>query len=143
MREIRLMQPADLTEVLKIENSCFSLPWPAEAFDEHPHSRAFVLTDEGTLRSYIIYHLIPPEGIIINFATAPDFRRKGFGMELLEKTLTQIQKQGVRTFYLDVRISNISAQKIYRHFGFSKLGIRKNYYSQPPEDALVMVKYIK
>lgn len=138
--EIRPLQSADLPEVLRIENLCFSAPWPEEAFKAAEHLDAWVICDQNILQGYILYHTVLDESVIINFAIDPAYQRQGLGTELLSHTLDLMLGRQVRNFFLDVRASNIAAQNLYAKFGFSPLGSRKNYYSQPEEDSVVMVK---
>jgi ribosomal-protein-alanine N-acetyltransferase len=93
------------------------------------------------LRGYIIYHVVPDEAVIVNFAIAPEFWQQGLGAQLLEHTLNIMQESGISAVYLDVRRSNLAALVLYAKYGFRTLGERKNYYSEPVEDALVMVRH--
>ncbi len=136
---IRPMAAADLPSILRIENRVFSPPWPQEAFREFNHSRSWVLCAEETLLGYIMYHVVPDEAIIVNFAIDPDFWRQGLGRLLLGQTLDWVKESGITKVYLDVRGSNLAARTLYQNFGFQPLGLRKNYYSDPREDALVMM----
>ncbi len=78
--------------------------------------------------------------VIINFAIDPAYQGQGWGELLLRETLAIMHDIGVVYFYLDVRASNIQANSLYQKYGFSEIGIRKQYYSQPDEDAIVMRK---
>ncbi|MBW6514354.1 MAG: ribosomal protein S18-alanine N-acetyltransferase [Candidatus Syntrophosphaera sp.] len=141
MSDIRKMTNADLPDVLRIENLCFSTPWPEEAFELTPFTDAWVTCIESLLRGYIMYHTVLDESVIINFAIDPACQRQGLGTQLLGHTLEEMAGRSVRNFYLDVRVSNIAAQNLYHKFGFLPLGFRKNYYSAPEEDSVVMVKH--
>ncbi|MDD4223672.1 MAG: ribosomal protein S18-alanine N-acetyltransferase [Candidatus Cloacimonetes bacterium] len=138
--QIRPRQDSDLPQILKIENQVFRPPWPEEAFQENDFTRFWVLCSGDKLLGYIIYHVVPDEVVIVNFAIDPDFWRRGLGNHLLGHTLRLIRAEGVNTFYLDVRRSNQAALDLYGKYGFRRLGVRKNYYSEPPEDAIVMVR---
>ncbi len=140
MPVIRPMQEYDLEAVQRIEQLSFSQPWPPEAFSPEKHLRAWVICEDDSLLGYIMYHSVLDESVIINFAIDPLHRRKGLGSRLLEETLGIMTHSGTRTFFLDVRRSNAEAQSLYGKYGFHPLGYRKNYYSLPDEDALVMVK---
>jgi len=76
--------------------------------------------------------------VIVNFAVKPDFQGKGLGEYLLTETMRMMNNNGVQRFYLDVRISNYKARRLYEKVGFQEIGIRKQYYNNPDEDALVM-----
>jgi len=86
--------------------------------------------------------MVLDEGVILNFAIDPKFQHQGLGTRLLNETLNLLVDNGIRMFFLDVRVSNLIAQNLYRKFDFHPIGKRKNYYSEPIEDAIVMVKYI-
>ncbi|GAG95390.1 unnamed protein product [marine sediment metagenome] len=78
---------------------------------------------------------------ISNFAIHPDFRRLGVGEKVLTRITDQIKKYEAKSVILEVRPSNFAARRLYRKYGFKSLGMRKAYYRDPEEDALVMVKY--
>lgn len=141
--EIRPMRLEDLPAVMNIERQVFSLPWPPEAFNASILKDSWVICQGEELLGYIMYHNVLDESMIINFAIAPGHQRRGHGKHLLERTLDIMQQQDLKTFYLDVRASNVTAQRLYRLHGFEVLGRRKNYYSQPDEDAIVMVRHAK
>ncbi len=143
MREtpsIRPMLASDLPQILRIENLVFHPPWPEEAFSETFCTQSWVICEAEILRGYIMYHVIPDEAVILNFAIDPDVWRQGLGTRLFEHTFVLVQEQGVNTVYLDVRCSNMAARKLYEKHGFEVLGLRKDYYSEPLEDATVMVR---
>ena len=142
MQVIRAMQASDLDEVIRIETQVFHPPWPREAFLEAPCSYSWVICEDEVLQGYIIYHMVLDEGVILNFAIDPKFQHHGLGTRLLNETLNLLVANGIRMFFLDVRASNLIAQNLYRKFDFHPIGKRKNYYSEPIEDAIVMVKYI-
>jgi len=138
---IRTLRETDLPAILGIENLAFSPPWPEEAFRHTEFTQSWVISTDGDLRGYIIYHVVPDEAVIVNFAIAPDFWCHGLGSLLLQHSLDIMQESGINAVYLDVRRSNLAALKLYNKYGFKPLGVRKNYYSKPREDALVMVRY--
>ncbi|MDD2423290.1 MAG: ribosomal protein S18-alanine N-acetyltransferase [Candidatus Cloacimonetes bacterium] len=133
----RLTQ-ADLPAVFEIENRSFQDPWPCEAFSEEVLQYAMVLDVDDVLSGYILYHVILDEAVILNFAIDPDKRRQGHGEYLLGQSLSELSESGCTRFFLDVRRSNAQAIKLYEKHGFMTLGIRKGYYHDPPEDAIVM-----
>ncbi len=138
---IRCLSESDLPQILRIENLVFRPPWPEEAFQEVSCTQSWVICDADVLRGYIMYHVVPDEAVIINFAIDPDHWRHGLGTILLDHTLKLILDQNVNTIYLDVRRSNLAALRLYQKFGFNPLGVRRNYYSEPVEDAIVMVRH--
>ncbi len=138
---IRPLRETDLPAILRIENQVFTPPWPEEAFRETGCTQSWVICAAEDLLGYIMYHVVPDEAVIINFAIDPDHWRQGLGTRLLEHTLNIMQESGIREVYLDVRRSNLAALKLYGNYGFLPLGVRKNYYSEPLEDALVLVRH--
>lgn len=138
--KIRPMRESDLSEVLRIERQVFPDPWPLEAFNILPEERSWVLTIDGVLRGFVMFHQILDEAIILNFAIDSDFWRQGLGSLLLEHSLKILIEEGARKVFLDVRESNLPAQKMYEKHGFKALGIRRDYYKNPSENAIVMLR---
>jgi len=101
------------------------------------------LLREDEVIGYIIYSGGADEMVIVNFAVRPDFQGKGLGEYLLTETMRMLYDRGIRNFYLDVRMSNFKAHSLYKKVGFEEIGIRKNYYSKPEEDAIVMGMIMK
>lgn len=139
--QIRPMRESDFSEVLRIEREVFADPWPLEAFNILPQERSWVLCLDGILRGYIMFHLILDEAIILNFAIDADFWRQGWGELLLQHSLKTLLAEGASKIFLEVRESNLAAQKLYEKHGFINLGVRRDYYKNPSEDAIVMVRY--
>ncbi len=94
--------------------------------------------DSGRLAGYVGYRQVLDEGSIMNVAVHPDYRRMGIASKLLHKLFSVIT--GVSAVYLEVRESNLAAQSLYEHFGFTPCGKRRNYYENPTESAIIMVK---
>jgi len=140
------MNRGDLRLVMDIEKKSFSHPWHLSSFEgeiqNYDISFPYVVIhpESGKLIGYIIFWQIGDEVQISNFALHPDFRRKGIGSSVLRRILNIIQRRGARMVILEVRESNNSARFLYKKFGFKEAGIRKDYYSLPNEDAVVMVK---
>lgn len=126
------MKDADLAEVVAIEKASFAAPKSESVFKEDEH-KYLVAKDNGKILGYIGIEKISGEMHIINMAVQPDFRGKGIGKKLLEKALSPKD-----VVFLEVRVSNLPAQKIYEHFGFKNVGIRKNYYQDNGENAYIM-----
>ena len=144
---IEPMRREDLPEVLAIELVSFALPWTEEMF-EHELAREDIsrtlvarLVDAGTpppICGYICVWLVAEEMHVNNIAVSPRWRRRGIGGALLEAALEQGRLRGARRAFLEVRASNQAAQELYRQFGFEPAAVRKRYYTQPIEDAVVM-----
>lgn len=143
---IEPMSLADIDAVLGIEALSFSNPWPREAFeyevDQNAVSHPLVARHcpEGRLVGYCIYWLVSDQVHIQNLAVDPHHRRRGLGRFLLRYALTQAARLGALSAMLEVRESNRLAQELYRSMGFQPVGMRKNYYSFPREDAILLSK---
>ncbi len=146
---MRRMKEDDLDSVLEIEHLSFPHPWRLSTFigelDNYPISIPFVILHRPNerLMGYIILWFIHEEVQISNFALHPDFRRLGIGEAVLHEILDKVVKEGAREIFLEVRPSNHIARSLYEKLGFQILGIRKNYYLSPVEDALIMGKNLK
>lgn len=140
--DIRFMTVDDLNEVMEIENQSFSIPWSRDAFLnelEHNHLSTYLVAEDGeNLAGYCGVWLVVDEAHITNVAVLPDYRGRGLGEGLMRKIMDIAIEFGARVMTLEVRISNMPAQHLYRKLGFKDGGIRKRYYSDNQEDALVM-----
>lgn len=140
MREIRLLCARDLSEVAEIEKLCFSEPWSEKSLELLLRDGNFgvVATEDGRVAAYVGVISVAPEGEITNVATHPDFRRRGIAAELLGFLEKEAAERGIDSLYLEVRRSNTAAQSLYLKMGFSVIGERKGFYSNPKEDAVLM-----
>ena len=99
----------------------------------------FTALDESGVVGYILGTKIPPEGEIYRIAVREDKRQRGIGYRLLSYGLKTEMGHGVETVFLEVRSQNAPARALYRAYGFKEIGIRKNYYQNPADDAVIMV----
>ena len=132
----------DLQAVLEIERSSFTTPWSETSFFneiKNPRSIAKVVRLGGRIAGYLCASRIIDEGHILTFAVHPEFRNRGIATALIRDILEQLEGEGCRFVFLEVRASNSDARKMYEKFGFRELGVRKNYYVTPVEDGVVMV----
>ncbi|HVZ81372.1 MAG TPA: ribosomal protein S18-alanine N-acetyltransferase [bacterium] len=139
----RPMLEADLEAVVGIEKASMPSPWSKELFEEELHREAahyFVMEVEGRVAGYMGYWEAPQEAHIINLAIGPDFRQKGLGAQMMDYCLDYAKKRGAALATLEVRQSNEAAQALYEKMGFRTVAIRKQYYSDNQEDAIVMIK---
>ena len=141
------MHADDLQQVLAIENQCFEDPWSATYFRlsvKRPRSNEYlyVARREQTVVGYIIFYILHEEAQILNIAVLPACQRQGIGKYLLASALKMIQADGEREVFLEVAVSNLPAQYLYRQFGFRICGIRKNYYGRY-KDAYVLRKGVE
>lgn len=143
------MAKDDLPYVGAIERMSFSNPWPESSFlgeiENDSISFPFVIIYRPTEQviGYIIYWKIGDEAQISNIAVHPDFRGRGIGKKVIQEIMELMVKQGVRYVVLEVRPSNQVARALYHKLGFEVIGIRKDYYKNPPENALVMGKILQ
>ncbi|WNS75947.1 ribosomal protein S18-alanine N-acetyltransferase [Bacillus sp. DTU_2020_1000418_1_SI_GHA_SEK_038] len=138
----RVLNENDVPEVLKIEHASFTLPWTEEAFRNEFKQNKFAvyigLEDEGTLIGYCGVWIIVDEAHITNVAVLPEYRGLKLGEALMRKIMEISSEMGAKTMTLEVRVSNSIAQSLYRKLGFQDGAIRKSYYTDNREDALVM-----
>lgn len=138
---IRPARPADADRLAPLERRCFSDPWSAVAFEEllrFPLTVALVAERGETVVGYLIARAIAGEAEILNLAVDPDERRRGLGARLLDEGLSAVAEAGAHQVWLEVRESNLAAQKLYQSRGFGLMGRRARYYKNPVEDALVL-----
>ncbi len=140
--KIRRMTLADVPAVAEIDRLSFSLPWPERSFryevSQNPAARAWVAEVEGRVAAMLVLWLILDEAHIATIATHPDFRRQKIGERLLLHALAAAREEGVGRAFLEVRVSNLAAQALYKKYGFVVDGIRPHYYKDNNEDALLM-----
>lgn len=139
MINIRNFQITDLSEIAKIEILCFSQPWSYDAlcdFTKYNHNHILVAEKDNKVAGYITYSAILDEVQIANVATHPDFRRQGIGKKLIEALISN--SNGCSVITLEVRQSNQPAKNLYAKCGFEITATRKNFYSSPVEDAILM-----
>jgi ribosomal-protein-alanine N-acetyltransferase len=140
------MSQCDLEEVLEIEKKSFPSPWSKALFVRELSNRAsklFVAREEvegmARLFGYVCFWIVADEAHILNLAVHPSYRRLNTASLLLLHTLAYCREQGVVHIFLEVRRSNRPAQSLYKKFGFVINSIRKGYYNDTREDALVMI----
>lgn len=148
--KISEMSLSDMDEVLEIENLSFTTPWSKDLFLKEIHSefsKIFVAQSnhlgKHKVLGYISLWFVGEEMHILNLACHPEYRRSGIAKGLLEHSLSLSFQGGVRNAFLDVRKSNHEALSLYKKYGFKQIGIRKGYYSDTKEDAVVMSLAIK
>jgi ribosomal-protein-alanine N-acetyltransferase len=136
----------DLEQVVEIEKASMPSPWSKELFEEElkrERARYFVGEIDGQVAGYMGYWEAPQEAHIINLAISPQFRQKGFGFQMLEYCLRFAYNHGARLATLEVRESNEAAQRLYEKMNFRTVAIRKKYYSDNQENAVVMLKNLE
>jgi len=135
------MTPADLDQVDEIERHSFKNPWPARVFLEEMErawARVDVARQGGGVIGFCNYWLVKDEVHLLAIATHPDRRRGGVGAKLLEHLLAKARATQSALVTLEVRKSNRPAIALYERYGFAPVGLRRGYYAEDGEDALVM-----
>jgi ribosomal-protein-alanine N-acetyltransferase len=139
---IRKMTLEDLSAVIELDQMSFSLPWPERSFrfelTDNPASRCWVAEVDGKLVGMIVVWLLVDEAHVATLATHPDFRRRGIAKMLLSHALRKLLAEGARSSFLEVRVSNLPAQQMYRKFGYQEAGRKRGYYKDNNEDAVLM-----
>ncbi|MCX8046053.1 ribosomal protein S18-alanine N-acetyltransferase [Anoxybacillus gonensis] len=138
----RFMTLQDLDRIVEIEQLSFTLPWSRSSFyqelTDNRYARYIVMEHDGQIIGYCGMWLVMDEAHITNIAVLPEFRGKKLGEALMKQAMVLAREEGAQTMTLEVRVSNTIAQSLYRKLGFLNGGIRKRYYSDNQEDALVM-----
>jgi ribosomal-protein-alanine N-acetyltransferase len=140
---VRKMQPEDLLQVCEIEKDNFSLPWSEKSFLEsmERNDTVFLVALNGEeVAGYLGCYCVAGEGEITNVAVKSSYRRQGVGGKLLETLYEEAKALHTQEFFLEVRESNEAAIGLYSRQGFVKEGVRKNFYEQPVENAVIMWK---
>ena len=138
------MDVCDISKLVELENLCFDDPWSENMLledlknDNTLYIGAFI--DDSILVGYIGIWEIGDTGEITNVAVHPNYRKMGMASMLLEKLIEYCCNDGFRFINLEVRESNLPAINLYTKFGFEKVGLRKNYYKNPTENAVLMTK---
>ncbi|MCM3705358.1 MULTISPECIES: ribosomal protein S18-alanine N-acetyltransferase [Cytobacillus] len=138
----RLMNEEDIDDILEIEHKSFATPWSREAFFNELNHNQFalyvVLEEENKVIGYCGAWIVVDEAHITNVALLPEYRGRKLGEALMRQLMELASEKGAITMTLEVRVSNFTAQSLYRKLGFQNGAIRKNYYTDNQEDALVM-----
>ncbi len=140
--ELLLMNREHLDGVEALERLCFVEPWSAKALALliGDGAFAFVCTEGDDVIAYGGMLTVLDEGQVTNIAVHPDHRRCGLGKRIVSEMLDEGIRRGLNEISLEVRASNIAAVRLYEQNGFVCAGIRRNFYKQPTEDALVMIR---
>ena len=132
-----------LTALSTLEGKCFSCPWSEESFSECLENDRYLFIgafDKGNLVGYGGIITLFNEGDVANIAVDESYRGRGIGRAILSRLCDEARGRGVELLYLEVRESNTAARSLYDSFGFTVDGVRKNYYSRPTENAVLMTK---
>jgi ribosomal-protein-alanine N-acetyltransferase len=141
----RLATAADLDRVIELEEASFNNPTTREWYErelERPEVCFIYLlrTPDVPVAAFCAFWLVVDQVHINNLAVRPEMRRQGLGSQLLAAIIKEARKLGATSLMLEVRESNTAARRLYEHAGFTVHGVRKSYYNNPVEDALVLVR---
>ncbi|MCI6006121.1 MAG: ribosomal protein S18-alanine N-acetyltransferase [Blautia sp.] len=141
---LREMMVDDLDQVMEIEQDLFAVPWTKEGyftFLTRENTMFLVVEEKGRILAYCGLLMVMDEGDVTNVAVRRDRQREGIGNFLMESLVRLADGMGVTTIHLEVRSGNETAIRLYERNGFTRDGIRKNYYTDPTEDALLMTRH--
>jgi ribosomal-protein-alanine N-acetyltransferase len=144
MVNIRKMCEQDLEQVMQIENAVFSVPWSENTFADSLHSEntLYVVAEkECGIVGYCGMYVSLDEADITNVAVDSLHRREKTAEKMLRYLIGLATEKGVTEIFLEVRETNVGAIRLYERLGFEEVGIRKNYYEKPKENALIMWKH--
>lgn len=140
------MTAEHIPQIAALEKTCFSHPWSEELLRQALWNEAAAIVvaegEDGTVLGYAGVSTVLDEGYIDNVAVNPRFRRQGVADELIA-ALARFGRAKLAFLTLEVRASNAPAIALYRKHGFEEAGRRKNYYTKPAEDAVIMTRYFK
>ena len=140
---ITKMTDAHVSQVAQLEKLCFSDPWSENsvAYElTNPLSLWLVCVEDDRVAGYVGSQTVMDESDMMNIAVHPDFRRRGMAEQLVEALVGELKHKGSHCLTLEVRASNTPAIALYEKLGFQQVGLRKNYYRNPREDALILRK---
>ena len=139
---VRPMVMTDVDGVMAVEQDSFLTPWSRSAFEEelaqNRLARYIVAVENGEIVGYAGTWLVINEAHVTNVAVSGQRRREGIGRLLMQKLRDLARENDMESMTLEVRVSNAAARHLYEQLGFVEAGIRKNYYSETKEDALIL-----
>lgn len=137
---IERMEERHIEDIAAIEKACFRHPWSADGLREELGRGLFLAAvEDGVTVGYVGCQTVLDEGYITNIAVLPAFRRRGIAERLLGALLERAE--GLSFVTLEVRESNRPAAVLYEKMGFLRVGVRKKFYTEPTEDAVLMTRY--
>jgi [ribosomal protein S18]-alanine N-acetyltransferase len=135
------LAPSHLDEVIAIEHVAFTTPWRLEDFAqliENPEAINLAAVESGRVVGYSCAWRVIECAELGNIAVLPEYQGRGVARSLLDATLKACRRKRAEVLFLEVRASNSRAVELYEHYGFNRIGIRRAYYTQPVEDAMIM-----
>jgi ribosomal-protein-alanine N-acetyltransferase len=140
---IERMNAAHVPQIAELEKLCFSDPWSEKSIETELSCRLsvwLVALEEDKVVGYVGSQTVIDESDMMNIAVHPDFRRRGIAEALVAELEAALRQRGSHALTLEVRDSNAPAIALYEKLGFAQVGLRKNYYRNPKEDARILRK---
>ena len=140
---IERMTDAHVAAIAEIERLCFNDPWSERSIASELNNRLslwLVALEGDRVAGYVGSQSVLGETDMMNIAVHPDYRRQGIAEALVVSLVEALKEKGNHSLMLEVRISNEPARKLYEKLGFTQVGLRKNYYRNPREDACILRK---
>ena len=140
---INPMKEDHVAQVAALERQCFADPWSEGSIAselDNPLSLWLVAEQDGAVCGYVGSQTVLDETDMMNIAVRPDCRRHGIAAALIDELIVRLKERGSHILRLEVRVSNAPAIALYDSLGFTQLGLRKNYYRNPKENALILGK---
>lgn len=132
-----------VAQIASLEKQCFGDPWSEDSIAselDNPLSLWLVAEQDGAVCGYVGSQTVLDETDMMNIAVRPDCRRHGIAAALIDELIVRLKERGSHILRLEVRVSNAPAIALYDSLGFTQLGLRKNYYRNPKENALILGK---
>lgn len=143
--KIEVMNETHLKDLALLEKQSFSVPWSENALRaelEKENARFFVAITKNEVSGYIGANNVLGEVYVDNIAVFYNYRGFGIGESLLRHLIKVSEDENCDFVTLEVRVSNTPARNLYEKLGFQNMGVRKNFYEQPKEDAIIYTKYL-
>lgn len=141
---VEVMTMKDLDEVMEVERQCFTTPWSRYSFicelKDNQFSHYIIAKHMGKIIGYAGMWIILDEAHVTNVGVLPEYRGEGVGEFLMRSLIIAAKNRGAKKMTLEVRKSNYVAQNLYSKLGFEPVGIRRGYYMDDREDAVIMWK---
>ena len=144
---LEALKKEDLDEIVAIDAICFPAPWSKQQYlyelEENDYAFIYVLKEDGKIIGFIDYWVTFDIAQLAKIAVLPEYRGKHLAHLLMDQMIEDVEQKQCETLSLEVRVSNIAAQKLYEAYDFINVNTRKGYYHDNGEDAYVMVKALK
>ena len=137
------MNESHVLQIAELEKLCFNDPWSVNSIASELNNRLsfwLVAVEDDCVVGYVGSQTVLGETDMMNIAIHPDYRNRGIAVELISELIQELIRHGSHGLMLEVRASNEPAKSLYSKLGFETVGIRKNYYRNPKEDALILRK---